>query len=93
MFSSVKTKTNSYFALKVVERGDHSFSACLMNLPYTRPEYNFSLNMDRLSGRNDVTSDKVISDRPSDKTFLKKKIRTSRVFVALKRIYGATLPW
>ena len=51
-----------------------------------RPKYSF-LSPDGLSGRNDVTLDKVNFRPDIRQSFFWKKIRTSRVLVALKTIW------
>ena len=53
--------------------------------------YIFSLNPDRLSGSNDITSDKL-NFRPDIRHFFSKK-SGHQEFVSLLKQFVATLPW
>ena len=57
------------------------------NISISKSEYLQFLSLERLSGRNDVTTDKV-NVRRDIKTFFWKKIMTSWVFVARKTIWS-----
>lgn len=55
--------------------------------PGIKPEYNIFLSPDKLSDRNDVTLGKA-NVRPDIRQNFLKKIRTSRLCVALKTIWS-----
>ena len=54
----------------------------------SKPEYNFFKSPDRLTGKNNVASDKVNFRLDIRETIFLKEIRTSRVCVALKTIWS-----